>query len=260
MKKSIGLFVILFICCFTGIVKEVSAEDRTKKQEIKMQFFNVPPHIFMDDKTGEIKGAVYSFVNEHIGPEMGVKFTWHSGSNVPRQIHTLQTKPGYAAALLIYSKERSKVADFTKTPYHMNQSALIVHRNNPIKKILTIEDILSLKIGYAKGTFLTPFMRDKRIQFDLITSSDFMTANMKKLLANRIDATYAPDKTALLYSIQDHDRKKVKLLDLPEIPAAAHVVFSKGSKEIVEKYNQAFDKLDGQALYSSLLSKFIDSK
>lgn len=258
MKRIIWILFII-ICCFVGTIKESLADDgNPKTPEVKMQFFNVPPHVFLDKTTGEPTGAVYEFINDHIAPEMGVRFVWNKdSSNIPRQLNTLETKPGYASALVVYTPDRSKVADFTKTPYFMIQSALLLRKENKLEKVSKIEDILHMKIGFASKTFITPFMRDKRVQFDLITDPNFTEANTKKLLANRIDASYSPDKASLLYVIQNlKNSSELKLLELPEPQAPAHIIFSKGSKEMVEKYNQAFDKLDGQKLYLKLLSKY----
>lgn len=259
MKKITCIFLIT-ICCSVVTIKKSTAEDgNLKNQEIKMEFFNVPPHVFLDKTTGEPTGAVYQFINDHIAPEMGVKFIWNKeSSNIPRQLNTLETKPGYAAALIVYTPDRSKVSAFTKTPYFMIQSALLLHKENPLEEISKIEDILHMKIGFASKTFITPFMRDKRVQFDLISAPNFTEINTKKLLSNRIDASYTPDKTSLLYVMHNLDSStKLKLLELPEPSAPAHIVFSKGSEEMVAKYNQAFDKLGGQTLYLKILSRYI---
>ncbi len=255
MKKIIYLLLII-IYFLSGSINEISA----KEKKIKMQFFNVPPHAFLDKKTGKVTGAVFEFINDYIAPEMRVRFIWDKEfSNIPRQINTLKTQPGYAGALIIYSPKRSKIIDYTKTPYFRGQSVLIVHKRNTLKKILKVEDILHIKIGYANKSFLTPFMKNEKIQFDMISHPNFNEANLRKLLKNRIDAVYAPEKTSLLYVIKNLNAgKEVKVVHLPERPAPFHIAFSKGSKKIVEKYNRAFDKLDGHALYLRLVKKYID--
>jgi len=238
---------------------DVSAEDeKSKIPEIKMDFFNIPPHVFIDKKTDSLTGAVVEFINDHIAPEMGVKFIWNkSSSNIPRQLSTLESQPGYAAALMVYTLKRSEVSDFTKTPYYMSKSALIVRKNNTLEKISKVDDILNMKIGYASATFITPFMADERIKWDLISGSNFTELNIKKLVANRIDASYSPDETSLLYAMKTLNySEEIKVIELPEPPAPFHIVFSKGSNQMVEKYNQAFDKLNGQALYLRLLTKY----
>jgi len=258
MKKNTCLFIIT-ICFFVTTIMEVSAEDvKSKIPEINMEFFNIPPHVFLDKKTGSVTGAVVEFINDHMAPGMGVKFIWNkASSNIPRQLHTLETQPGYAAALIVYTSKRSEVSDFTKVPYFMSQSALIVRKDNPLEKIAGVDEILHMKIGYAGATFITPFMEDKRIKWDFISDSNFTELNIKKLLADRIDASYAPDATSLLYAIQKLNySEKIKVLELPEPPAPFHIVFSKGSDQTVEKYNQVFDKLNGQTLYLKLLSKY----
>lgn len=271
MNIHISLLLIT-ICLYFGNANEISAKNEKAKnpenieistditKNVEMLLFNVAPHVFLDKKTGKVTGAIYEFINDHIAPEMGVKFIWKEElSNVPRQLNILRTKAGYAAALLVYSPNRAAVLDFTKIPYFKSQSTLVVRQNNPLKTISKIEDILHMKIGYAKGTYITIFMKNERIKFDLISHPTWNEANMQKLLLDRVDAVYAPDKAGLLYVIQKFNAsKEVKIIDLPEEPAPFHIVFSKGSEEMVEKYNQAFDKLDGQILYKRLLGKYLD--
>lgn len=257
MKKTCLLFLIIYF--FFCSISRIWAEDKKLSlPEIKMQFFNVAPHAFLDHDTGRITGAVYELINDHIAPEMAVKFIWNeSPSNVPRQFNTLESKKGYASALLVYSSERAELVDFTKTPYFLSQSVLIVHQSNPLKTISRLEDILHLKIGYSQKTFKTPFMRDQRIQFDMINHSNFNAANIQKLLLSRVDAVYAPDKAGMLYVIHSLNAdKELRVINLPEKPAPFHIVFSKDSKNMVEKYNQAFDRVDAQALYLRLLKRY----
>ncbi len=258
MKKYMYLLFIT-ICFFFYSIGQIWAEDKKlSTPEIKMQFFNVPPHVFLDTDTGRITGAVYELINDHIAPEMAVTFRWNqSPSNIPRQLKNLEFKKRCASALLVYSPERAKLVAFTKTPYFWSQSVLVVHQSNPIKKISTVEDILHLKIGYSQKTFKTPFMRDKRIQFDMTNHPNWNTANIQKLLLNRVDAVYAPDKIGMLYVIHNlNAEKRLKAIHLPEKPAPFYIVFSKDSKKMVEKYDQVFDKLDGSALYLRLLKKY----
>ena len=49
-----------------------------------------------------------------------------------------------------------------------------------------------------------------------------------------------------------------KIIDLPEKPTPVHVAFPKGLKSLYDKFDQAFERLDGQQLYLKLLSRYID--
>lgn len=265
--------LLVTICLFLGIVDEISAKNEQTKnpklmasstgitQNVEMLLFDVAPHVFLDDKTGKIAGTLYELINDYIAPEIGVKFIWKAElSTVPRQLDILKNEAGYAAALLIYTPERAKVLDFTKKPYFKSQSAVVIHKNNALKTISKVEDILHMKIGYSQEAYITTFMKDKRIKFDLMSHPKFNEANIQKLLSNRVDAVYAPDKAGLLYVIQNLNASDdVRVIDLPEEPAPFHIVFSKGSGEIVEKFNRAFEKLDGQELYKRLLTKYLDT-
>lgn len=240
----------------------ISINSLSFAEEIKMIQFDIGCHITFNKETGKITGALYELLNDYIAPEMGVTFKWKDyHSTVPRIIASLEKNQEDATPLLLYSPERAKTMLFSQKPFFMNQSAIVVDINTQLGKVTKIEDILSMTIGYSQMTFITPFMRDERIRFEMNNTPDFMELNCKKLIKKRIQAVYAPDKASLLYIVGKLNLgDQVKCLNLPETPAPAHVVFAKSPKgeEWVERYNRAFDKINGQELYIKLLSKYLD--
>ncbi len=270
--KKISLLLIIFVVMFTGFKKNVSQDieqldlnsKKNNKQannnSIKIAFFIAEPHIYLDEKKEKLTGAVYELLEKYIGPEMGIKFIWDKEpTNVPRQLIILETNNNYAAAVLIPTPDRQKKYNFSEKPYFLSQTAIAILKTNKLKKISKIDDILGMTIGYADQTFISPFMRDKRIKFDLITDPKYQEINYQKLLKNRIDAVYLPDKAALLALAKSMKiENKVRIINLPEKPSPFHVVFTKGAEDIAEKYNKAFDKLNAQTLYIKLLKQYLD--
>lgn len=223
-------------------------------------YFNNEPHVFLNKKTNKLDGAIYEMVEKYLAPEMGVKFIWDKASTtIPRQYQILETEKNYCAATLVSTPERQERFLFTAEPYFFTQTALAIEKNNPLKQIKSVEDIIKLKIGYAQNGFLSPLVKDDRLSFDLISDPNYHSLNLRKIAENRIDAAYAPDKAAFLYIIKAVKYEdKIKVLNLPEKPFPIHIVFSKNSKEIVNKYDKAFKKLDGQKLYLKILKKYLD--
>jgi len=237
------------------------ASNSVANDTIRIAYFNVPPHMIYDsEKEKLVSSAVYDLIEKFIAPKMGVKFDWQqTPTNIPRQLASLSSETIDASALLIYSSERSKKFIFTKEAYIHSSSAIAVLKTSSLQSINKVEDILGLKIGYAAKSFLSPFMRDKRIKLDLISSPHFNNHNFKKLLAGRIDGVYAPDKAGLLMVMKEMSlENKVRVISLPEEAVNFHVVFSKNNKEMAQRFDQAFAELDGRILYLKLLSKYLD--
>jgi polar amino acid transport system substrate-binding protein len=250
MKK---IFFMTILILFSG--------TSFAEQEINIAYLNVPPFVIYNTEEDKLTGgALYEFLEQHIRPKIGVKFVWaRSPSSIPRQLQSLEDKSVDAIALLSYTPERAQKYAFTAIPFFVSSPAIAVLKSNKIEKVDKVEDILSLKIGYGRDTYLSPFMRDKRINFDLITSSNFNQQNINKLMISVIDAVYAPDVASLLAAIKKLNYEDdIKVIKLPDEKSANHVVFSKDLESVAERYNEAFDQIDGEKVFLQILSKYVD--
>lgn len=267
MKKSI-LLLFLLLSFFTGFYPIVEfgaigsyAKAEAGLKEVRISFFNVPPHIFLDEKTGQLKGAAYELLENYLAPAMKVKFIWdNEPTTIPRQVSLLETDVEYASALLIYSPERAQKLIFPDVLYASGKTSLAVLKSNKLEKITKVEDIAGMTLGYANNAVISPFVKNEKVKLDLISASNFNEINFKKLMAKRIDAVYAPDKASLLFIMRQMNLEdQIKVLELPEKPALYSAVFSQKLKDVAERYNKAIKELDGQQLYIKLLDKYIDT-
>ena len=255
MKKILILVIFSLILVFNV----VGAENG--KREVKMAYLDVPPHIYQDEKTGELKGAAYDLLEKYIAPEINVKFVWDTQPTVvPRELELLDTQKDYAAALLVYTPERAQKVIFPETPYMPSKPALALLKDYKLEKINTIDDIAGLVIGYGSQATITPFMKSDKIKFEMVSAANFTEINLKKLLAKRIDAVYMPGNTSLLYYMRQLNfDQEFKLINLPEKPSILNIAFSQGLKDVADSYNKAYKKLNGEKLYITILSKYIDT-
>ena len=231
------------------------------EQEIKIAYFNNSPLIIYDREEREVTGgALFEFLEQHIGPEMGVKFVWERfPSSIPRQLESIENGSVDAIALLAHSPEREKKCTFTATPFLLSVPAIAVLKSNELEKVEKVEDILSFKIGYARDSYISPFMSDERINFDLITSSNPHEQNIHKLMLGVIDAVYAPDISSLLGILRELKYEDdIKVVKLPEKKSRCHVVFSKDLEPVAVRYNEVFSRIDGEKTFLQILSKYID--
>jgi hypothetical protein len=192
--NKIALWAVLIWLSASGLFAE----------EIKISFFTTMPHVGVDKSKEKNTGAVVEFLDQHMGPKMGVTFVWDKEpTTIPRQYIHLEQGERDAVALLVFSPERDKMFSYSRKPYFMAQSALAFMKISPIVKITTVKDIEPLKIAYCEKFFVSPFMKDSLIKWDLMAHPECPLINMKKLSAGRVDAVYLPDKAS--------DRKSTRL-------------------------------------------------
>jgi len=267
MIRNLQAVVLSLILLLSGCLKETpksteqeedkSPDHREALQKVNMLFFDNPPHIYIDEE-GNPAGAVYNFIEEGIAPEMDIKFNWvRESTSIPRQMEDIQNKRDTVIALLTYSEERAKLMLFSETPFYSEPPVLAVSRSNPIEAITSVEDLRGMTVGYAIGGYLTPFMRDDSIVFDLLSNSNYHRVNLKRLNLGRIDAVYAPGKSSLAYNIKVMGlNDEIKLLDLPEPLTPYYIVFSRDAPDLVRKYNEAFRKIQGKQFYLKELEPY----
>ena len=225
-----------------------------------MMYFNVPPFIICDERTGAVTGATYDFVQNVVAPALGVTFVWEKEPTaVPRQLLTLERLDNYASALLVYSPERAARVKFTDHPYYEASSVIAVLRTSRIKKVSRVEDILGLTIGYGDGLYVGPFMKDKRIRFDSVSSADFVGISLRKMMLGRIDAAYAPNAEHLSYAVRKLGiAEKIRIIDLPSEWTGLSLAFSKSSGDIAQRYNRVFSEKYIKETFTRILKKYSD--
>jgi len=274
MKKYMFLFCILVLLCWgRGNITDAAASkdvrtassasevpDRLVFDSIEVGYFSAPPHVFLDEETRKLRGAIYDLLENYIAPEIHVKFQWDADSTtIPRQLYNLRSSKKYIACLLTFVPERLEYSLFSKEPYFYGQSLIVVHKNNPLKEVKNASDISHMVFGYSQNAYITPFMRDPAIKLDRVGSPNYHEINMKKLLLNRIDGIYGPGKASTLMFLQKHGlTDEFRLIDLPEEQVPFHLVFSKNLKEVAEKFDRAFQKLGGREFYLEILTNYID--
>ena len=249
MKKLV-LTVVLIMVSTAGYGEE----------KVSMSYFLCQPHILYDVDTRKVSGAIFELVEEHMAPKMGVTFVWDAAPTiVPRQLKNLSDEKKDAVAHLIYTPERAQKYAYPEKPYVIIKSAIGVLKENSLNQVERVEDLMNLKIGYAKKFYISPFMRDERVNFELVASNNPNIINLKKLLAKRIDAFYIPDKTGMLFAMRNLDaEQKVKIIELPDKAGNAHVVFSKSNKKLAERWTKVFAEINGEQVYSQIINKYID--
>lgn len=248
----ISWFLVLYSTFFIGL-----ASAKT----LNIGYFNVAPHIFYDEHTKQLRGSLYDFFNDHIAKELGVNFKWNAKPmSIPRQFVAL--REGKLDICLVFAKnsEREQFLYFPENSFFSSRPSLTFLKGHPISKVDSIEDIMNLNIGYMSKGFISPFMRDGRVKFTKITNASAIRQNFKKLLSGRVHAVYNPESPPLIYhAMKMKVEDKVKYIYLPEKVPLFTVFSKKLDRELVDKYDKIFNKINGKKKYLELLAKYIDT-
>lgn len=231
-------------------------------QTLRVGYFEAAPYIFTDKGSNTLKGASVEFHEKLIAPAMGMKIEWAKEAvGIPRLQEQLKANQLDAAAVLAKNPERVQFLTYPVKPYFTTNPVLAILKDNPLQKVQKVEDVIGIKIGYCAKAFTSPFMRDPRIQWDLLSSSNCIPQNLQKLMIKRFDAQYQPDAPPLLfYAREEKVENNLRLVPLPEV-VETYMPFAKGvSAQVVEKYQKAFDQVGGQEAFLKILGKYIDVK
>lgn len=227
---------------------------------IQVGYFVSTPHIFYDNQTGEISGAVFDMLEDHIGPMTGIRFIWEKGpSTIPRQLVNVKQSERYMAGFLAYVPSRKEFAVYSKRPFFYGHSNLTVPSDNPITTITSVDNINHLKIGYAKDSYISPFMRHPSIRFEFVANPDYHGVNLEKVQRGHIDAVYAQGRGSMLVQLTQLGLlDKFRMINLPEDPVPIHFLYSKDLVDDAARIDDAIEKLGGPDFYTKLLSNYVD--
>lgn len=229
-------------------------------QSLKFGYFEAPPYVYHEAGSSKLNGAVVEFLEKEIAPAMGITIAWEKkATSIPRQLEQLKTSKLDAAAVFAKNPARAKVYSYPNKPFFKTNPVLAFRKGNTVQQVNSVEDILSYKIGYCAKSFVSPFMRDKRIKWDLVSSSNCTGLNLKKLMAKRFDAQYQPDTPPLLFHARINGvEDNIVLVSIPENVDLYSPFSPNAGPKYVEKYNQAFESVGGADTFLKYLAKYID--
>jgi len=229
-------------------------------ESIRVGYFVIPPYVIQEEGGGKPKGALIDFLEKRIAPEMGVSVIWaEHATSLQRQLFQLEHNELDAGVILAYKPERMRFLDYPRNPFFETSPSLALLKTHPLQEVHKVEDILGLRIGCLGNSYLSPFMRDKRIHMEFVHTDNAPVLLFRKLLAGRIDAHYQLGVPALLYLAKMFDAEsKIKIVRLPE-KAVVYTAFSKkAGRNLAARYDQAFQKVGGMKTFINCIADYID--
>jgi len=249
MKSYTFILLIIFLNCVNGV----------KAEELVIGYFDLAPHIAFNKQTNKTEGILPDFLQNHIAPTMGVTFKFIH-MPLARVLRSMKAGKIDGGALFGYTMARAEIYDYPINNFYNMQSVLVVRKNNMLNKIVSIDDIKDMRIGYVTAALITPIMKSKQIKMELMSGTNPWNRRLQMLMSDRLDAVYSPAKANLVYEANKLGATNdIKILSLPEKPSKMFTLFSKASKtsNLPHRYDKAFKKVDGDKLYKAMLLKHI---
>jgi polar amino acid transport system substrate-binding protein len=254
MRRRTVIFFVLI-----GLIAMITCQGYANNT-IKIGYWITEPEVIAKSDAAMDKhpaGAAVDYWEKYIAPGMGVDIEWIGPLSLARIQTWLEDGTIDATVWLAKNPDRAARFLYPNGSFAETQAALAIHKNNPLNKIEKVADISNLKIGYVTEAFMTSFMKDPSIKFDLVSSPDHLSINIPKLESGRIDAVYSPDIMALKYGfIKFSNVKNFKFLLLPDQSIGVYSVFSKkANPEFFKKYEAVNEA--SKAKYAKLLKKYV---
>ncbi|WP_370979429.1 substrate-binding periplasmic protein [Agaribacterium sp. ZY112] len=223
-------------------------------EKIIMGYIHLKPFQYQSSVDKRAKGAGIAYF-ERIAEEMGYEVEWVGPLPLPRLLEYIRkgenttSRPLDGTAMIFDTPKWRQIYHLSEQPYYQVQSSLFVHKDSPLTKIQSGDDIKGLTIGSHCGAPPTQFIQNNKHLFksDCLAGSKRMERSIQKLLMGRVDAYYGLNDVDLhYYASQMGVADQIRTLHLPEAPREIYVGFSKQSpkaKKLIQQYNQAADKL-----------------
>ena len=260
ISRGVSLRETIAVCTILPLLIPLLLAAPLFAESIRVGYFIIPPYVMKAESDTKPKGALVDFFEERVAPEMGLNVIWaEEATSLQRQLFQLEHHELDAGVILAYKPERGRFLDYPRNPFFETSPSLALLKSHPLQKIRKVEDILGLRIGCFGNSYLSPFMRDKRIKLEFVYTDDATVLVFRKLLAGRIDAHYQLGVPALLYLAKMFDAEdKIKILRLPE-KAVVYTAFSKkAGGDLAARYDRAFEKAGGMKAFISYFADYID--
>lgn len=256
MKYYISVLFLFISVIFT--IQNISAET------IRMGFFNLPPHMYAAKESDKSQGLSIAYF-EMVASQMGHKVEWVGPLPLPRLNNYLaHGEEGLDGSIHFPKQDFLEIfLYYPDNEYYSMHPVFIIKKEHPLIQINSIDDVRGYRVGMHDVPLPTAFIANNRDQLHLepIPGEEWACQNLKKLLANRIDAIYDLNQYTILFeAIKLGLHLQIKILPLPDPPEKTYVVFAKTSdkgKRLLEQYNAVIKK--SSIDYHILAEKEIDS-
>lgn len=246
-RMSLFIFMFMFMC---GVLLPA-------REPLVIACFRLDPFTMADPVTGEPAGAVIDYWREYIGPALDLEVSFKGPYPISRVSRMLENGEIGAAALFTKIPEREARFLFPSSILCEIESCLMVAPDSPIFEVKAQEDLFDLTVGFIVGGYVPELFKHPRITLELVSNEDYRLANLKKLVAGRIDALLDINKVSLLYYLPRAGfEDRVRIVELPVRNSAIYSLFpdTPRGRELVV----AFDRVNREALEKGVFKGILD--
>lgn len=228
-------------------------------RELKIGYFGAPPFVIITQDMNSPRGVVIDMW-EKIAKELGHTVSWRQ-MTIARLIHELENDKLDASALFVPTPDRKALFHFAENKWDYVQPGIAVKLDSPLKELKVPQDLANYRVGYTKKSVITPWFKSEKIKFINISGTNFVERLLRQLLSERIDAVYWPSISGMKMLLNKlKGSKKVRFLRSPLGPYPIMAMFPKTQKGkvLVDKFDDAFVKVDSQFDFSDIKTKYIE--
>ncbi len=195
---------------------------------LRVGYFVLPPHAVPAAQGDEEAPALRYF--RTLLPAMGAPEVQFQALPLARLLRMLEHQQLDMALLLAESPERRARLVFASQPLLLVRPMLLLRAEHGLAQVAGSADLRALRIGVWSEGFLSPLLRDPRLQLQRLSGDVVEHRYLRMLDRGHLDAFYSPDGCALRHTLnQQAEPARYRLLALPEAPVPLYTVFSRAA-------------------------------
>lgn len=250
------LTTTLTLAVLIGVLVFGSAADGDTKA-LRVGYFEVAPHAMPGPQDKPVGIAVEYF--KLIAREMSLTDIDFVLLPLNRLLIELENSHLDMALLLAQNDERAAKFVYPSKAFCVTKPSIAVNAVNPLRKVISVEDLIQLSFHETPGNYRADTMRDQRLRIEPLAGSNFTSRCYGMILAGRTDACYQPDHYPIQFeAIRKQFASRIRILYLPDPPIGLYSVFSKtAAGSYIKQYEAALTAVKRQQSYGSIFEKFI---
>jgi hypothetical protein len=251
-----NLITTLTLTALIGALVFSGAADSDAKP-LRVGYFEVAPHAMPAPQNQPVGIAVEYF--KLIARKMSLSDMDFILLPLNRLLIELENNRLDMALLLAKNDARASKFVYPSKAFCVTKPSIAVSAANPLRKIISVEELIPLSFHETPGNYRAVTMRDPRLRIEPLAGNNFTSRCFGMILAGRTDACYQPDHYPIQFeAVRDQFASRIRILYLPDPPIGLYSVFSKTAAEIyIKRYEAALETVKRQQSYGTIFEKFI---
>lgn len=247
------VLIVLFIAL---VLFSVGAQE-----QIKIGFFNIAPHIWMDEGDSKPKGAIVDHWNQILAPAMGVTIDWVGPLPFPEVLNKLTAGEIDVMALITHNDEREALMHYPDFELFETGAFIVFMKNNPVSSLPNWGALSNKKVVVGDTYPFREAMGAAGV--DLVEPGATMVneVGFEMLKAREVDAVAVQQRISVFYYLKQSGNlflaRNIKILPVgSEDISAAYTTFNRSRSDLERQYNSVINSNERNR-YEFFLSRYI---